>query len=281
MPKPAKRTLSDLSALAPTPAAPPIELAEALEAAAVARSAELVLAHTDVHLDLTQVNPSALGPHEPGTDPSVSTENGPEAPPAGTEEPHPDLVPSVEVRELTEEQVKELLVEIEQESSPTYDEPGADLEAVLRGFAVAVDLGVGRYSTKQVVYACFAGRATTGWSHKQVAWAARCWKPGSATTDKSVASMHVDYRNGGHASGSAAERPKGQVQAIVYALLEEGGMTSEAIAAEVRRRVPHAQTTGKSVASMKVDWKARGGVVRGPARVTATAEHFGASGHGS
>jgi hypothetical protein len=112
-------------------------------------------------------------------------------------------------------------------------------------------------SVKAVVYACFAARRHR--PHARIAKLVRRVIPTANTTDRSVASMFVDYRRGGGEPSRGA--PKGEVKALVYAMFEAGGMTAQAIADEIRLRCPYAQTTHKSVASMKVDWKRAGGAV--------------------
>jgi len=173
------------------------------------------------------------------------------------------------------------LGEVEFTFNPTYLAPvelapTIDLGPSIKACLLAcVDFKVGTYTTKQIVYAAFAGKNQSGYGHKTIAWLACCFKPGAHTSDKSVASMYVDYKNGGYAQQSEGERPRGQVQSLVYAMFEQGDMTAKAIAEEVRRQLPTAQTTDKSVASMKVDWKRKGGLVMGKApAVQATAAHF-------
>jgi hypothetical protein len=61
------------------------------------------------------------------------------------------------------------------------------------------------------------------------------------------------------------------VYRIVYELLEAGGMTHQQIADEVRRRIPTAQTSARSVASHAVAWRrARRGVRQTPAAAAAS-----------
>ena len=45
------------------------------------------------------------------------------------------------------------------------------------------------------------------------------------------------------------------ITAIVHEMLEQGGWTHQQIADEVRRRIPYAQTTAKSVASLAMHWR--------------------------
>jgi uncharacterized protein (UPF0264 family) len=112
-------------------------------------------------------------------------------------------------------------------------------------------------TVKAVVYAAFASRKHR--SHQRIADIARRVVKGSQTSARSVASMYVDYKRGGGEAPSGA--PKGQVKELVYALFAQGGLTAQQIADKVREAVPTSQTTHKSVASMKVDWKRSGGAV--------------------
>jgi len=128
-------------------------------------------------------------------------------------------------------------------------------------------------TVKALVYTAFDVR--TPYSHKEIANLVRLILPTANTSDKSVASMKVDWKNQYGTNTSGAERPRGQVKALVYAMFEQGDMTAKAIAAAVLEQLPNAQTTDKSVASMKVDWKRAGGKVTGHYMVEATADHFG------
>lgn len=49
------------------------------------------------------------------------------------------------------------------------------------------------------------------------------------------------------------------VKSHVYALFAQGGLSHQAIADSVREAFPNAQTTARSVASMKVDYRRAGG----------------------
>lgn len=102
---------------------------------------------------------------------------------------------------------------------------------------------------KALAYALFA---QGGLTHQQVADKIREAIPHAQTTARSVASMAVDYRRGG--GEAKPNEARGRVKALVYALFEEGGYTHKEVAAKVRAAYPEAQTTDKSVASMKVDW---------------------------
>lgn len=105
----------------------------------------------------------------------------------------------------------------------------------------------------QVKSLAYALLAKGGMSHQAIADAIREAIPHAQTTARSVASMAVDYRRGGGEARPSEDR--GRVKALVYALFEEGGHTAKEIAAKVRAAYPDAQTTDKSVASMKVDWR--------------------------
>lgn len=102
---------------------------------------------------------------------------------------------------------------------------------------------------KTLVYAMLA---QGGHTHQAIADAVREAIPHAQTSARSVASMAVDYRRGG--GEAKPNEARGRVKAMVYALFEEGGPTHKQVAALVRAAYPEAQTTDKSVASMKVDW---------------------------
>lgn len=59
----------------------------------------------------------------------------------------------------------------------------------------------------------------------------------------------------GTVSDQAEVSRRSKVYEVVYALLDEGGWTHQAIADEVKRRCPGAATTAKSVASHAVAWR--------------------------
>jgi hypothetical protein len=107
-----------------------------------------------------------------------------------------------------------------------------------------------QHNVKSVVYSRLAKGGRT---HQQIADLVRRVLPNSQTTARSVASMAVDFRHTGGLTTNS--EPRGQVKAIVYALLAEGKLTHKAIAERVREAIPTAQTTHKSVASMAVDFK--------------------------
>ncbi len=49
------------------------------------------------------------------------------------------------------------------------------------------------------------------------------------------------------------------VKSVVYGMFAQGGFSHQAIADKVRERIPHAQTSARSVASMAVDYRKAGG----------------------
>jgi hypothetical protein len=113
-------------------------------------------------------------------------------------------------------------------------------------------------SVKTAVYAAFEMKAHGATlTHQQIADYVCEIIPTAHTSARSVASMYVDYKKGGGVSATSEHR--GEVKRIVERLLAQGGMKHDDVAAEVRRLVPGAQTTGRSVASMAVDWRRAGG----------------------